>query len=85
VAEQASNTRATPVSGLAGAPGAFQFDRDALGFAGPGASDFGATPQRGEDPFADAEIRVAHVRAFVCFGKTQRKPPESLRSHGPRQ
>jgi len=56
-----------------------------LGFAGPGVSDFGATPQRGEDPFADAEIRVAHVRAFVYFGKSQRKPPESLRSHGPRQ
>ena len=38
--------------------------------------------QRCEDPILDAEVRVAHVRAFDGSLHAQRNPAEVIRAHG---
>lgn len=38
--------------------------------------------QRREDPIVDAEVRMAHVRAFDRSLHTQRNPAEVILAHG---
>jgi hypothetical protein len=41
----------------------------------------GIVMQRREDPIIDAEVRMAHVRAFYGSLHAQRNPAEVIRAH----